>query len=302
SQIPEGQPLPNLLFGAVHYLLLQNHSHELSAFYPNLTPLPQQPEEAFPDFRRFCLTHRDEIIHLLRNRRVQTNEVSRCAYLFPAFSLIFDLAQKKPLSLIEIGTSAGLNLMWDHYSYSYGTDVTCGNTGSLVKITSTFRGDKRPMLSASLPTLSDRIGVDLNVIDIHKPEDTLWLKALIWPEHIERARLLSNAIQVAQSQPLKLMSGDGIALLPDILNELSTETTLCIFHTHMLNQVPPETRVQLLDFLVDYSKVRDIYRVSCEWIGTKYPQLEMAFFHQGRSTETLLAYCDAHARWIEWLS
>ncbi|CAM3066976.1 DUF2332 domain-containing protein [Filibacter tadaridae] len=31
----EGQPIPNLLFGAVHYLLLQGTDHELKEFYPS---------------------------------------------------------------------------------------------------------------------------------------------------------------------------------------------------------------------------------------------------------------------------
>lgn len=43
-------------------------------------------------------------------------------YLLPAFALVAALANKRPLTLIEIGTSAGLNLMWDHYGYRYDPD------------------------------------------------------------------------------------------------------------------------------------------------------------------------------------
>ena len=50
-------------------------------------------------------------------RRTQTNEVARCGCLLPAFAAVAD---GRPLALIEIGASAGLNLRWDHYAYDYG--------------------------------------------------------------------------------------------------------------------------------------------------------------------------------------
>jgi len=31
-----GQPVPNLLFGAVHYLLLRGNEHKLKDFYPSI--------------------------------------------------------------------------------------------------------------------------------------------------------------------------------------------------------------------------------------------------------------------------
>ena len=63
----------------------------------------------FPLFLAFCHTYESEIRHRLRTRRVQTNEVQRCAYLYPIFSKI-QQQTKRPLGLLEIGTSAGLQL------------------------------------------------------------------------------------------------------------------------------------------------------------------------------------------------
>src|SRR5688572_24480488 len=71
AQIPAGQPVPNLLFGAVHYLLLQGYSTSLALYYRSLTPTPYPPEEAFPAFRDFCLENSRDIELLLRTRRVQ---------------------------------------------------------------------------------------------------------------------------------------------------------------------------------------------------------------------------------------
>jgi hypothetical protein len=86
------QPLPNLFFAAVHFLLLQDPAAPLGQFYPSLFSTAASPEAAYPAFRAFCLAHAAALQHLLARRRVQTNEVSRCAYLFPAFALVAQLA------------------------------------------------------------------------------------------------------------------------------------------------------------------------------------------------------------------
>lgn len=302
GQVPPGQPKPNLLFGVIHYLLLQGRSAELAAFYASLSDAPRSPDQAFPYFRDFCLRQWDEIISLLASRRVQTNEVRRCAYLFPAFGLVYRLTRQQPLSLVEIGTSAGLNLLWDYYRYDYGDEAMYGRVGSPVEITTTFRGAGRPDLSDVLPVVQERVGLDLNVLDVRRDEDVLWLQALVWPEQDERAARLREAIGIARSHPPKLIEGDGIALLPEVLTGLADETTLCIFHTYTLNQVAPEARERLADYLRSASLQRDIYRVSCEWLNTAQPQLELTIYRQGSQDQTLLAYCDFHGRWVEWLT
>lgn len=301
AQVPQGQPVPNLLLGAVHYLLYEQPGHELAKYYPSLTNSPQPTDDAFPYFRHFCLSKRTNIVDLIHTRRVQTNEVRRCAYLFPAFSHVFELAKGIPLSLIEIGTSAGLNLMWDYYQYDYEIGAFSGRLNALVTIRSSFRGDKRPHLPVSLPTVQERIGIDLNIIDVREPKDALWLKALIWPEHKERATVLTTAIDVVQTYPPTLLAGDGIVVLPEIMGKLPSDTAACVFHTHTLNQVPSEVRLQLTNLLTEFSKQRTIYQIGCEWIGSPYSQLTLNLYRSGQRTETVLAYCDGHARWIEWL-
>ena len=61
------------LFSAVHYLLLRD-SGDLAAcrHSATLTPDPAAPEDAFPEFVRFCREHREELLQLLATRTVQT--------------------------------------------------------------------------------------------------------------------------------------------------------------------------------------------------------------------------------------
>lgn len=139
-----GQPVPNLLLGAVHYLLLAGKEHHLKTYYSSLVEnTDTNLDKAFNHFKDFCKEYREEIITLLQTKLVQTNEVRRCAYLYPSFCYIFNKV-KKPLALIEIGTSSGLQLFWDQYSYSYGTDEMYGNINSNVHVTSEIRGTNVP--------------------------------------------------------------------------------------------------------------------------------------------------------------
>src|SRR5699024_4776170 len=146
----QGQPIPNLFFGAVHYLLLKGVEHDLKQFYDSMVGLPGRVVDSFPYFKDFSLHNRDAIISVLQHKLVQTNEVRRCSYLYPSFCYIFGKV-KKPLALIEIGTSAGLQLLWDKYSYSYKSNDVFGNPYAEVHITSGIKGEGIPFLYTDSP-------------------------------------------------------------------------------------------------------------------------------------------------------
>lgn len=72
SHAREGQPIPNLLFGAVHYLL-----HPLKEYYPSIVSHPKSYKESFKFFKSFCMKFCHEIQSILKTKFVQTNEVRR---------------------------------------------------------------------------------------------------------------------------------------------------------------------------------------------------------------------------------
>jgi hypothetical protein len=122
-----GQQAPNLLLAAVHDLLLRGADHALAAFYPSVAHLAAVPPgDPLPAFRAFCRDHRAALIDLVSTRLVQTNEPQRCTVLLPAFSMVARLASGRPLALIEVGASAGLNLLFDRYGYDYGAGQSAG--------------------------------------------------------------------------------------------------------------------------------------------------------------------------------
>lgn len=293
---PTTQPIPNLLFGAVHYLLLSGKKHELSDFYPSLVANPGNAHKSFSAFEHFCVVFKQEIIALLKTKLVQTNEVRRCAYLYPCFSYIYNEC-KQPLALIEIGTSAGLQLLWDQYTYSYSTGTFYGATRSDVHIVSTVTSYKKPFLLRKSPPVMERIGIDLHVNDLSNDEDYLWLKALIWPENKERVELFEKAVAVARQHEFTLIQGDGIALLPETAAKIPSGRALTIFHTHVANQFTDEAKCELVTNIKRLSEQRPIYHIYNNMWDAK---LHLDTYVNGKCTPRTIAKTDGHARSFSW--
>ncbi|WP_132306838.1 DUF2332 domain-containing protein [Paenibacillus sp. BK033] len=290
-----GQPVPNLFLGAVHYLLLKGIRHELAYYYDSIVQDPKDLAGVFAPFKQFCKQYEAEIVDLLETRLVQTNEVRRCAYLYPAFCYIYQLTGK-PLSLVEIGTSAGLQLLWDKYKYSYTSQtVEYGNEHAALKIISELGGN--PFLYAQSPPVADRVGIDLHINDLKDPDHYLWLKALIWPEHKERRAYFEAAAACLEHYPVHLIEGDGVELLPDIIPTLANDSTLCIFHTHVANQFPAATKTKLIQFIQVLGQQRDVFHL---YNNMWDMDLHLDFYGNGEEKKLTLAETDGHGRWFKW--
>ena len=296
------QQVSNLLLGAVHFLLLSGIPSPLANYYPSLSTNPRPRQEAYEYFRAFCLEHADTIRSLVTTQRVQTNEVQRCTGLMPAFGLVAKRSGNRPLALVEIGPSAGLHMPWDRYGYSYEDAGYTGNRASPVQIACIPEGQVPPPVPDFLPIVSCRVGIDLAPIDIRDEQAMRWLRALIWPEHIDRARLLELAVQVAREDPPSIVAGDAAQVLPQVLSTIPPETVLCVYHSYTLNQCPAPIREKILEHLRGFSQEKDLFEISLEWYsGQNQPHLELFSYKAGKVKRELLAYCESHGRTIEWL-
>lgn len=301
SHARRGTPLPNLFFGAVHFLLLKGTQDPLSSFYPSIVAQPSTGD-AFPYFRDFCLEHVDDIRGLISTRLVQTNEVGRCACLVPAYGLVTGESGETPLSIVEVGASAGLNLLWDHYNYKYSDGQHCGNSASAVQVECTLKGGNHPPLPEKFPVIGYKVGLDLNPIRIDDPEQVLWLRALIWPEHRKRAELLQNAIQLARQQRPQVVRGGMEELLPSILDNVPKGETLCIVHSFVLTFLQQRARDHLAAIMSEVGRKRRVFVISMEWYKEwELARLWLTSYRDGSAESRVLAHCGSHGEWLEWL-
>ena len=298
SYARDGQPIPNLLFGAVHYLLLKGNNHVLKEYYPSIVGQPKKLQEAYIHFKKFCQIYRSEIISILKMKLVQTNEVRRCAYLYPVFSHIYSQTNK-PLALIEIGTSAGFQLLWDKYCYSYNSDEVFGDLHSDVHIKAEIRGDRVPNPLLKSPPVTHRFGLDLHINDVTNVEDSLWLNALIWPEHKDRRKLFEQAVGciIENKHELSFIEGNGVELLPEIANQIPQEVMICVFHTHVANQLPESMKDKLLKNISELGQQRDLFHIYNNIWDSK---LHLDSFKNQLEHNEIIGETDGHGRWFTW--
>ena len=299
-----GQPPPNMLFGAVQYLLLRGVTHPLAAHYPIVSGQPRPMTPAAADFRDFCRTHAGEVAELVRTRRTQTNVVRRCTCLVPAFSVVSREARGRPLHLIDLGASAGLNLNFDRYGVRYtraGREILrWGDADAVVQLEAELRGAGLPALDRHI-AVGGRVGVDLEPVDALDPEALLWLRALIWPEHVERHQRLVDAAEELRAHPVRLLRGDAAEALPDVLGAAPEDEALTVYTTVALYQFPRAARERMEAALIDASRSRPVWRVALE--GADAMELTLTRYRDGSAAPTeLLARASPHGWWLEWVA
>jgi hypothetical protein len=232
ARLPPAKQQPNLLFAVVRLL--------------------GGPVEPVGDFRAFVVDHWDAVAAEMRRRATQTNEVGRCAALLVAFARL-----PQPLSLIDVGSSAGLGLFPDEYAYDYGSGVI-GSSPVVLKCEVT--GMTPP---AARPTVAYRAGVDLNPLDVTDRADVAWLEALIWPEQAHRRDRLRAAVAIAAADPPHLVRG-GLDAVPGLVARAPAGTTPVVCHTSVLYQVPPAERAVF---------VASVRRLPGHWVSLEAPDV-----------------------------
>ncbi|WP_058997563.1 DUF2332 domain-containing protein [Haloarcula sp. CBA1127] len=299
ATVPEGRQAPHLLLAAVHYLLARNPNHRLAEYYLSITQGARDPdEECFPAFRAFCLDHADDIRPLLRTRRTQTNAVRRSAVLYPAIAQVARAAG--PLALVELGPSAGLNLLFDRYRYDYDGRVV-GNSDSPITIGSSVRrGD--PPLPETPPAIRSRVGLDRNPLDVTDEADRDWLRALVWPEHEERRAVLDGALTVARDDPPDLIEGDMLDDLPAVLDEIPSDIPVCVVNTLVLYQVSAELNETLTTLLEEQMAERPLHWLTGrrDLSGGESVELDWKRWSGDGVKTTHLADYEPHGAWLSW--
>ena len=263
---------PIHLFTAVHYLLMADPEDPLARFFPTLTDNPVPPEEAFPDFARFCRDHRDDIPRLLQTHSVQMTYAERCRAVLPPLWYVAKQAGE-PLNLVEIGCSAGVLLTLDKYAYEYQGRERLGPADAPLTLEGEFSGD----LALGLPGIGTRTGIDLHVVDVTSGEQKRWMLASTFPELRDQQARLDIALDVVAQTDIRFLEGDGLDLLPGVLAD--TPSPLCVFHSACLMYWSPAARTALDDLLIEEGRRREIFRVGLE------PSENFDSWQQGRSAQ-----------------
>lgn len=304
---PATQRQPVLLFACVHALLLDDPAAPLASYYPNLTATPDHGDP-LPAFRDFCRDHRDDLDHLLATRQTQTNEIGRCALLLPALAMVAE--EVGPVTHLDVGTSAGLNLLLGQFHYRYEPGGELGPP-SPVTLTCGVRG--AVPIPAAMPAIAAAVGIDPAPVDLADDRQARWLEACVWPDQTDRFERLRAAIGLAAAVGVDVRRGDAVSHAASVVAELSAIGHPVVTNTWVLNYLTHEQRVAYVDSLDEAGR-----RVDLSWLYAEMPLLvsgiptpeskerrdhtvlTLVRWRGGRRTVEHLADCHPHGYWLHW--
>ena len=305
ADAPLAARVPVNLFAAVHYLLLERRDDPLARFYPNLAGDRTDPGDPVPDFLAFCTEHADQLRELLASRLPQTNEIGRSSLLVAGLGTL----PPGPKAQLDVGASAGLNLMLDRLSYSDGTGLI--GTSDLVLECSVRPAGHR--LALALPVIASRLGLDANPIDLTDAADARWLEACVWPDQADRFQRQERAIELFLADPVPVRRGDAVDDVAAALEELgpgspvvTTSWALCYLDPAAQNAWISELErlgaASDLTWLWVESPVQvSVLPVGPDFAGSDATLLGVSTWHGGVRTDQVLARCHPHGYWLSWL-
>jgi hypothetical protein len=271
---------PLRLFAGVHYL--------------ELAGVVQHP---WAKLRGVLEANRDWLTRFVAEHPVQTNEVQRCWGLLPGFLSAVD---ERPVDLVELGPSAGLNLFWDRYRYRYG-EHTWGSPDAPLELSGEAEGGPPPELFGRQAAVRRRTGIDRRPVDVTTDHGARVLEAFVWADQVDRLERVRRAIEIARTDPPRLMEGDYVEVLPGLLAERDLDALTVVFHSASLMYLREEDRA-----LVESALDQEGGRGSLAWVSYEYVASEVLGFALEVQTwpgeRRRLARLHGHGNTLEWVA
>jgi len=246
-------------------------------------------------------THYGFLREFVATRSVQTNEVQRCWMLLPCFLEVARRTAASVLDVIELGSSAGLNLGWPDYRYRYAEGEWGAPDARLA-----LEGEERGIVPAALLstpiTVRDRTGIEISPIDVTDPDGATLLKSFVWPDQAWRFEQLDRAIATTRDNPPPIIVGDLVTLLPDLLARRRHDGLTVVWETAALSYLPEERRRAVRECLEQAGETQQVAFVTTGRADngdeTCYG-MNVRIWPDGQRVQ--VARADFHGRWIDWL-
>jgi hypothetical protein len=281
--------------GALHALARSGRQPTLSAAYP------PHPNTALEQILADVIAAGDGFLTDYLDSPPQTNEVARSAIILGGLLTIAAESSNR-LELIELGSSAGLNLLLDQYHYRLGDDRDWGARNAPLSIASQWTGTM-PDLTLSLD-ITRRTGCDQNPLDPSSAQTRERLLSYVWPDQSERMARLEAALGNAMKSPTRVVNEDA-AVFAERQLELPQDagTTRILMHTIVWQYLPKPTQWRI-EAAMHAAAARADARHPLAWLRVEADNqrrganvsLRLWPSNQQRS----LGRADFHGRWVEW--
>lgn len=322
AEAPPEQRKANLLLAALHERVLAGAAPELAAYYPSAGG-HRTPDAALAAALAACLEREwPVLVRHLRERATQTNEVGRCAALWPALGAVAAASGNASLALLDFGCSAGLNLGVDACALRYRDDDGrphdrgAPRDGLRAEVEALWLGDA-PLPPAAGWRLAVRDGIDPAPVDVRDPDGLRWLQACLWPHDAARRERLARAAAQLPALPHRLMrAADCIAAIEPWLAALPAGVQPVLLTSWVLYYLN-EAELARLRATVD--RLGRSHRLA--WLCGELPHLsargavppppplppdgaaasQTLWTLQLDGRQRALAWSHPHGRWVHWL-
>ncbi|MEV6414734.1 DUF2332 domain-containing protein [Kribbella sp. NPDC051718] len=302
--------LPELFLASVQFLARQTDDALRPLFEKGITAY-RSPGAVTAEFDRFCRGRGPEIGRLVAERAVQTNEPARSIGVLRGLNRAARKLPGRRVHLVELGASAGLQLLPDYYSF----ELRRPGGHQVVPPQRFLSGLSAPVFTAEVigpdagswmpgpVRIASRRGIDLDPLNCRLAADRLWVESFVWPEQLHRRTMLRRAMDLAAELPVGLRRLDAVAALEQIARQ--ADDVLVVLHSHMIKQLPPGSRAELEELFGRLVAAGKVIRVAVEASaeGKEQPAVGL----RSRSAEVSVwttdgvervAQLDSHGTWI----
>jgi hypothetical protein len=293
------EAVPLRFLGGVHRLVLAGSAPALAARFPSVGG-DGDAATAWPALLA-ALDEHEEAIRDALTRPPQTNEVGRSAALVGGF-LVVARDTRLPLRVLEVGSSAGLNLQFDHYWYE-SDGVGYGDAASPVRFTELWE-DGHPPFDAPV-TIAERRGCDRDPIDAGAEDGRLTLLSYVWPGQTQRFTMLRAALDVARDVPVTIDRSEIPAWLRRQLEVPVPERSTVVFHSIVWQYLTDEERATVEAAIGDAGRGAT-REAPLAWLRLE-PSEDLTHADLRVTTwpgaeERLLAHCHYHLGPVRWVA
>ncbi len=294
---PLADALPLRVAGGLHALHLAGAEPELSRIYAD--------EPGIDDAGIVAAAIRKHEPALLPwlDGPPQTNEAGRSSNFIAAMLWLAEKGLPPRFDCLEIGSSAGINLMLARYRYDLG-GVQVGPEPGAMRFTPEWKGDPPPDRAIKIASTK---GCDVAPVDLTDPAQALRLKAYIWPEHAVRFERMDAAIAEATAAPPDLVQMNAADFVEtELAKPQAAGTTRVLMHSIVWQYVPEDQQARV-SAAMEAAGERATPERPLAWIAleanrTVHLHELVVRYWPGGAEPQLLARAHPHGASIDWLA
>ncbi|MFM2302396.1 MAG: hypothetical protein RLZZ84_2132 [Pseudomonadota bacterium] len=299
---PLADALPLRVAGGIHALHLRGAQPALAAIYRNEAGVDDAAIVAAA-----IRAHEAELLPWL-DGPPQTNEAGRSANFIAALLWLAGAGLPARFQCLEIGSSAGINLMLARYHYDLA-GVQVGPQPGAMAFAPDWGGNPPP--DQPIEIVQTR-GCDVAPVNLTDPAQALRLRAYIWPEHTVRFERMAAAIAQAAIVPPDLVRMNAANFAEaELAKPQAAGTTRVLMHSIVWQYVPADQQARVTAAM-EAAGARATPERPLAWIAVEanrvlhLHELVVRYWSgqaggPGDGTPTLLARAHPHGAAIDWI-